>query len=147
MRMIVSWDGSGHALKALRGIVGLFREGAVEHIEIILTVWPPRDVALWSDINERAVLADDLHRAAAEVAAADVRELEDLLRPIARSITSSTTDGHFAEVIGPAIERTRSDLLFVLAGTHDEHHVIAETLQSVVAESRIPTWLLRPPAK
>src|ERR1019366_8549811 len=110
--MIVSWDGSGHALGALRGVIGLFREQAVEHIEIVLTVWPPRDIAMWSDIQERQFIADDLHSAAAQVAAENLHELESIFRRLSPSIRSSTTNGPFAEIIVNAIARSRADLLF-----------------------------------
>lgn len=45
MRMLVSWDGSGHALAALRDVMPLFRERSVEHVEIVLVTWPARDIA------------------------------------------------------------------------------------------------------
>ncbi len=147
MRIIVSWDGSGHAIGTLRSVIGLFGEAAAEHIEIVLTVWPPRDIALWSDIQERQLLSDDLHRAAALVAAEDLHELEDLLRPLAKSIAASTTNGPFPEIIAAAVARTRADLLFIIAGTHDAHNVLQEGLRAVVAASTIPTLVLRPPAQ
>jgi hypothetical protein len=145
MRMMVSWDGSGHALQALRDTVGLFRERSVEHVEILLTVWPARDVPMWSDIQQRQFVADDLHAAAAEVATENLHTLEEILRPISQSIASSTTNGPFDEIIAGAVARTKADLLFVIVGTHDRHGAIAETMRKVVAESKIPTWILRPP--
>jgi hypothetical protein len=145
MRMIVSWDGSGHAMEALRSVIGLFRDRSVEHVEIILTVWPPRDIALWADIQEQQFVSQDLHTAAAQVASDDVHRLEELFRPIARSIATSTTDGPFADVIDAAIERTKADMLFVIAGARDPHNPVQETMRAVVIDSKIPTWILRPP--
>jgi hypothetical protein len=145
MRMMVSWDGSGHALRALRDMVGLFRAGSVEHVEILITVWPPRDIAMWSDIQQRQFISDDLHAAAAQVATENLHLLEDILRPISQSIASSTTNGPFEKIIAATIARTNADLLFVIAGTHDRNNAIAESMRTVVAESKIPTWILRPP--
>lgn len=100
---------------------------------------------MWSDIQQRQFVADDLHAAAAQVAAENLHLLEEILRPLSQSIASSTTNGPFAEIIAGAIERTHADLLFVIAGTHDRHGEIAETMRRVVTESKIPTWILRPP--
>jgi hypothetical protein len=147
VRIIVSWDGSGHALDALRDLVGLFRRQAVEHVEIVLTIWPAREIAMWSDIQSRQLETDDLHRAAAEIAADDARRLEDILRPIAAGIASSTTDGPFEQVIVEAISRVRADLLLVLAGTHDPSNIIRETLRAVQARAGIPMLVLRPAAE
>jgi len=144
MRMVVTWDGSGHALEALRNVVGLFREQSVEHIEIVLAIWPPRDIAMWSDIQQQQILSDDLHRAAAEVGADEVQRLEEILRPITRAISSSTANGHISDIVVATIARTHADFLFVLAGTHDASGVIQETMRSIVAQSKIPTLILRP---
>ena len=146
MRMIVSWDGSGHALGALRSVVGLFREQSVEHVEVVLRIWPPNDIARWSDIRQQQLVADDLHRAAAEVAANEVQLLEAVLSRIAQTIGSATPDGPFVAAIADAIERTRADLLFVLAGAHDASGTIEEAMRSVVEQSKIPTLILRSPA-
>ena len=97
--MIVSWDGSGHALAALKDVIGLFRDQAVEHVEVVITVWPPRDVAMWTDIQQQQFVSDDLHAAAAQVATANIKLLEETLRPIARTMSSSTTNGVFAVMI------------------------------------------------
>src|SRR5471030_3141471 len=99
MRMLVSWDGSGHALGALRNVMRLFRERSVEHAEIVLVTWPARDIARWSDIYERQIVTDDLHRAAAEVTADEVQLLEEIIRPIARSVTSSSADGPYLDIM------------------------------------------------
>ncbi len=146
MRIVVSWDGSGHTLGPLRDLVGLFRQHAVEHIEVVMTIWPPREIAMWSDIQRRQFETDDLHRAAAEVAADDVRRLEDILRPLTPSIAASVTNGPFEEIITAAVARARADLLFVLAGSHDPSNVIGKTLENVQAHAGIPTLILRPPA-
>jgi hypothetical protein len=145
MRMIVSWDGSGHAIEALRGVIGLFRDQSIEHVEIILTVWPPREIAMWADIQEKQFVSDDLHSAAAQVAADNIRLLEDMFRPLSQSIASSTTNGPFAGIINGAIEKTKADVLFVVAGARDPHNAVQETMRAVVIASKIPTWILRPP--
>jgi hypothetical protein len=147
MRIIVSWDGSGHALGALSSLIGVFRQQAVDHVEIVMTIWPPRDIAMWSDINDRQFETDDIHRAAADVAAADIRRLEDVLRPITESISSSVTNGPFEQIITDAVSRTGADFLLVLAGNHDPSRVIQETLEAVRVQARIPTLVLRPPGK
>jgi hypothetical protein len=146
MRMLVSWDGSGHALGALRDVMPLFRERSVELAEIVLITWPARDIPRWSDIYERQIVADDLHRAAAEVTGEEVQLLEEIIRPIARRVTSSTADGPYVEIMTAAIERTNADLVLLLLGTHDASGVIAQTMQTWAQSASIPTLVLRPPA-
>jgi len=75
----------GHGIAARQSVVGLFRDQTVEHIEVVISVWPPRDVAMWSDIRRRQFELDDLHRAAAQIAAENLGRLEDTLRPIAQT--------------------------------------------------------------
>jgi transcriptional regulator of acetoin/glycerol metabolism len=146
MRMLVSWDGSGHALGALRDVMPLFRERSVELAEIVLVTWPARDIARWSDIYERQIVSDDLHRAAAEVTGEEVQLLEEIIRPIARKVTSSTADGPYVAVMTAAIERTNADLVLIMLGTHDASGVIAQTMQAWAQNASIPTLVLRPPA-
>jgi hypothetical protein len=146
MRIVVSWDGSGHAIGVLRSLVTLIREQSVEHIEVVVSVWPARDIARWTDIAERQFVADDLHRAAAEEADIEVARLEEVLRPIAQSIVSTKPVGAYLDVLFAAVERTKADLLLVVAGAHDPSHVIESTLPEVIARSKVPTCILRPPA-
>jgi hypothetical protein len=146
MRIVVSWDGSGHAIGVLRSVVALMRDQSVEHVEIVVSVWPQRDIARWADIHERQVISDDLHRAAAEEAQVEVKELEEILRPIAQSIVSTEPAGPYLDVLFAAVERTKADLLLVVAGAHDPSHVIEKTTLEIVAQSKVPTWILRPPA-
>jgi len=145
MRMLVCWDGSGHALGALRDVMPLFREQAVELAEILLVTWPARDIARWSDIYERQIVTDDLHRAAAEVTAEEMQLLEEIIRPIARRVTSSMADGPYIEIMTAAIERTNADLVLILIGTHDASGIIAQTMQEWAQSASIPTLVLRPP--
>jgi predicted anti-sigma-YlaC factor YlaD len=142
--MVVSWDGSGHALAALQSVVGLFRDRIVEHIEIVIGVWPARDTAMWSDIQEEQFASDDLHQAAATVVAAKIALLEDALRPIAQTIASSTAVGAYADIVVETIARSNANMLFLILGAHDSQNVLEETLRAVVA-SKIVTCILRPP--
>jgi hypothetical protein len=100
---------------------------------------------MWSDIQQEQFASDDLHQAAAKVVAADIQLLEDILRPMAQTIASSTTSGAYTDIVVDAIARSNATILFVILGTHDDHKVLEETLRAVVEASTIPTFILRPP--
>jgi nucleotide-binding universal stress UspA family protein len=145
MRMIVTWDGSGHGLGALRDLLPLFRGAVIDHIEILLTIWPPHDNALWADIRDRQFVSDDLHQAAAEVAATASARLHELLAPLSASIATSTNSGERSEMILRAIEETRADVVLVVIGNHDPSGAIRQGVEDVVNASSVPTWIIRAP--
>ena len=145
MRIVVSWDGSGHALATLRGIGDLFRPAAFEHIEILLHVWPPVDIPRWADIREEQVLSDDLHRAAAQTSDDELSRLTTVLKPLATSIAGRTADGDFVELVRNAVEQSRAEMVFIAAGTRDESGHIEEAVIRVVRTSTVPTLVLRSP--
>lgn len=142
MRTIVGWDGSGHGLAALKSALGSFREHVFDHVTILLAIWPQREIALWSDIRERQLVVDDVHRAAADIASDDAAALESLLAPFTRSMSSIVTSGEFSAVFLDAIASERADIALIVVGRHDHQGLIPGTLQRVVAGSRIPVWIL-----
>jgi nucleotide-binding universal stress UspA family protein len=144
MRMLVAWDGSGHGLAALRDIVPLMRAQALANIEILLVVWPQRANAMWSDIREQQLIRDDIHRAAAEIAINDAEQLQTILAPLAKTMSTTIADGEVAQVIQDSIHRADAELLLLLVGHYDPGGLIAETLQELVRTSPIPTLILHP---
>jgi nucleotide-binding universal stress UspA family protein len=146
MRIVVGWDGSGHALAALREITDLFRPGALDHIEIVLPVWPATDTPRWADIREQQVLSDDLHQAAAQTAADELSRLTAVLRPLAKSVSAHSGVGDAVELLLAAVQKSRADMLLIAAGTRDASGHIEETLQRIVRTSTVPTLILRSPS-
>jgi hypothetical protein len=145
MRIVVSWDGSGHALATLRGIGDLFRPAAFEHIEVVLHIWPPVDIPRWEDIRAEQVLSDDLHQAAARTAADELAQLTTVLKPLTKSIAGRNEDGEFVDIIRAAVERTKAEMVFIAAGTRDASGHIEEAVMGVVQTSTVPTLVLRSP--
>jgi nucleotide-binding universal stress UspA family protein len=145
MRMIVTWDGSGHGLGALRDLVPLLRGDKIDHIEILLTIWPPHENALWADIRDQQFISDDLHQAAAQVATTAAARLHELLAPLSASIATSTASGERSELILKAIENSQADVVMIVIGNHDPTGTIREGVQDVVNASGVPTWIVRAP--
>jgi nucleotide-binding universal stress UspA family protein len=146
MRIVVGWDGSGHALAALREVIDLFRPGSVDHVEIVLPVWPPTDTPRWADIREQQVFSDDLHQAAAQTAADELSRLTAVLRPLAKSVSAHSGVGNAVELLLAAGQKSRADLLIIAAGTRDASGHIEETLAQLVRRSTVPTLILRSPS-
>jgi hypothetical protein len=147
VRIIVTWDGSGHGLGALEQLVGLLRARSVERIDIVVLQWPPKATAMWLDVETRQVLVDDLHRAAAEIAAENARRLAATLAPISSSISSSIRVGEFDDVFFEVMWETKADLLLVVLGSYDPSGIIEETLHHVISKSKIPMWIVRAPRR
>jgi hypothetical protein len=145
MRIVCVWDGSGHAMAALESVVPLFQPQAVALVEILMVIWPQRDTAMWQDIAERAVVADDLHRAAAEVATADAMRLRAVLSPLAAEVTVATADGETIPAVAKAIRNLDADLLLLIIGPHDPSGTIADHLRSIVRDATVPVWILHAP--
>ena len=145
MRIVVSWDGSGHALATLRGIGDLFRPAAFEHIEILLHVWPPVDIPRWADIREEQVLSDDLHQAAARTVDHELSRLTAILEPLAKSVAAYAADGEFVDLVRIAVEHSRAEMVLIAAGTRDTSGDIEKAITGVVRTSTVPTLVLRSP--
>lgn len=146
MRIVVGWDGSDHAFAALASLIALFREKAVEHVEVVLPVWPRVDIPRWADIEEQRVIADDLHQAAAQVAADEESRLTTVLKPLAKSISVRVEVGDFVELTLAAVEQSRADMVLIAAGARDASGHITETLARLVRNSTVPTMVLRSPS-
>jgi nucleotide-binding universal stress UspA family protein len=146
MRVVVGWDGSGHALGALEKLTDLFRAGAFDHIEIVLPVWPETDTPRWADIREQQVFSDDLHQAAAQTAADEITRLSAVLRPLAKSVTARSEVGDAVELLLAAVQQSRADMIFIAAGTRDSSGHIESTLERIVASALVPTLILRSPS-
>jgi hypothetical protein len=147
MRILVTWDGSGHALAALASIAAQFRPGSIEHIEIAIAVWPESEIPRWEDIHERQLVADDLHRAAAEVANEEVSRLLAVVKPLSASVAWRLVSGDLVTNLFQAIEDSRADLLLIVAGTRDTSGIIATHLLQIVRDSPVTTLILRSPNK
>jgi len=143
MRLVVGWDGSGHALAALAGLVGLFRPRAVEHVEVVLHVWPELDIPRWADIEEQGFISDDLHQAAAQVAADELSRLAAVLKPLAESVATRTAVGDVVEILLAAVEQSRADMILIVAGAHDPSGQIEAILSRLVRSSTVPTLVVR----
>jgi hypothetical protein len=145
MRIVVGWDGSGHALTALSGLGDLFRAAAFEHIEIVLSAWPARDIPRWNAIREQQVFSDDLHQAAAQTAADELSRLTAVLKPLAKSVSGDLGTGNIVDLFLAAVQRSRADMVFIAAGTRDPSEDIEHTLIQIVQTSTVPTLVLRSP--
>jgi hypothetical protein len=145
MRIVVGWDGSDHALTALRGLGALFLPAAFEHIEIVLPVWPARDIPRWAAIEEQQVFSDDLHQAAALTAADELSRLTAVLKPLAKSISGNAEAGNVVDLFLAAVKRSRADMVFIAAGSRDPSDDIEHTLIQIVQTSPVPTLVLRSP--
>jgi nucleotide-binding universal stress UspA family protein len=145
MRLLVVWDGSGHAFDTLSNVADLIRSGSIEHIEVVIPLWPESDVPRWDDIHGRQVFVDDLHGAAAEIAGEDASRLLHALAPLAVHIDSRIINGDVVAGLVQAVEETRSDLLLVAAGTRDQSGLIGRAVARLMRESPVPTIVLRAP--
>lgn len=141
--MVALWDGSDDGLEALSSVIPLFGEQTIEHIEIVLAIWPPRDNAMWADIQERQIITDDLHSAAAEVANEDSARIKDILTPVTQSIATSIRSGSVKEVLFELAVETRGTIVLAVLGHDDPSGIIQKTVQEIVSRSAVPTWVLR----
>ena len=142
MKLVVAWDGSGHALDALEGLVALFRPRAFTEAECILNEWPPRETAMWADVRNALPAIDDAHDAAGRVVAGAAQRLRSVVGPLADSTTVSVTDGDPAENIRKAANTTGVGILIMAIGRHDPSGVIAETVRTVVHEASVPAVIV-----
>jgi hypothetical protein len=132
-------------MAVLESVVPLFRPKAVSLVEIVMIVWPQRDTAMWRDIAERAVIADDLHRAAAEVSTSYAHRLRAVLSPLAHEVTIATVDGETLPAVDKKIRALGADLLLLVVGPHDPTGTIADHLRSIINEATVPVWILHAP--
>jgi hypothetical protein len=146
MRAICIWDGSGHAMGALRQVVPLFRPHAFSHIEIMMLVWPQRESAMWLDILEHHLVAADLHRAAAEISTEYGDRLRTTILPMADTVKVSIVDADTVPAIRKAIVELRADLAFLVVGSFEPDSQIAENLRDILREIPVPLWVLHAPA-
>jgi hypothetical protein len=121
----------------------LFRPGAIEHIEIVLPVWPEVAIPRWTDIREQQIIFDDLHQAAAQTAADEVSRLSAVFSSVAESVVARIEPGDAVSLYLAAVKRSRADMLLIAAGTRDASGYIEETLTRLVLSSRVPTLVLR----
>jgi hypothetical protein len=147
MRAIAVWDGSGHAMTALEGVVPLFRPAAFSHIEILMLVWPQSATPMWSDILQQQVVSDDLHRAAAEVSTAYADRLRTAVASTAENVHVTIVDTDAVAAVKAAIVAFRADIVFFLIGSVDPDGQIATNLQDVLHENGVPVWVLHAPAR
>ncbi len=145
MKLIVAWDGSGHALDALQGVVALFRPRAFTQVECILNEWPPRDTAMWADVRARIGI-DDTHDAAGEVVASAAQRLRTVVGPLGDSTSVSVTTGDPAENLRKAANASGVGLLLIAIGPHDTSGVLAETTRALVREASVPVLIVHAPA-
>jgi hypothetical protein len=146
MRIVVGWEGSGHALRALAMIAELLRPSAVEHVEIVLPVWPEVDIPRWTDIHEQQFLSDDMHQAAAQVVTDEISRLTAVLKPVAESVVARIEAGDEVELFLGAVQQSRADLVLIAAGTRDASGHIEETVTRLVRSCTVPTLVLRSPS-
>jgi hypothetical protein len=142
MRAICLWDGSDHAMAALRQVVPLFRAQAFSHIEIMMLVWPQRDTPMWRVILEQRAVWSDLHQAAAEVSTAYGERLRAAILSAAEDVHVSIVDEDTVPAVRNAIAHFRADLVFCLIGPFEPDSQIAEKMRAIVRESTVPLWVL-----
>lgn len=147
MRALLVWDGSGRAMAAFEEMLPLLRPAAFAHVEIMMLVWPQRDTAMWTDILDRQILSDDLHRAAAQVSADYAECLRAAVAPVAERVHVSTLDVEVVGAVKNGIVEFAADMVFFLIGSVAADSQIATHLQEVLRDVTVPVSVLHAPAR
>jgi hypothetical protein len=134
-------------MTALVRSVPLLRAQAFSHIEIMMLVWPQRDTPMWRVILEQEAVANDVHRAAAEVSIAYGNRLRAAILPAAADVHVSIVDEDTLPAIKKAIVNLRPDLVFLVVGQYEPDSQVAGNLRAIMRESTVPLWILHAPRK
>jgi hypothetical protein len=100
---------------------------------------------MWRVILEQQVVAEDLHRAAADVSIAYGNRLRAAIAPAAADVHVSIIDADTVPAVRKAVTELRPDLVFLVVGTYDPASAVAENLRRIMHESTVPLWILHAP--
>jgi nucleotide-binding universal stress UspA family protein len=131
MNIVVASDGSDDAYAGLKlAAEVLFEKKPPHQITVTVIGWPPRLSPIWEKALSARAAFDDLHRAMALVADAELQRLR-LIFEHAGAVESYYGEGDPATEIAALVGRTKADLL-VVGVTRSRH---SDAVHSVVREA------------
>jgi len=136
MKILAVFDGSDDGLAGLRKAASLLR---AQHNEVTaaLVGWPPRRSPIWDRAFSKHPIVDDLHRAMAEVAAAEFERLKRVFEPLGTVKTEYLEGDPVSEIVG-LIRRLNPDLLLAgLTRGIDAESVTASAF-AILRQSAVP---------
>ena len=141
MTILVLFDGSDDGLEGLRTAANLLQTSGPRHeITMALVGWPPRRSPIWERAISRQAVLDDLHRAMAEVAAAEFERLRPILSPLG-SLKTEYLEGDAATEILACVDRIKPQLVLIGLTRGVDAESVAATAFDVIRRSRVPTLL------
>lgn len=141
MRILVAFDGSEDGFEGLRTIADLLRVSGTRHdITLAIVAWPARPSPIWDQAAELQVVADDLHRAVAEVVGMNLTRMQELFSPIG-SIRIEYLEGNpVTELL--ALERRSQAQLMVVGQTRGKRaREVNENALAIIEGSSVRTLL------
>jgi hypothetical protein len=137
MKVLVAFDGSDDGFDGLRMAAGMLSGLGTDHkIALVIVGWPPRHAPIWDRALERNFLVNDLHRAMAEVAAAEFVRLRALFEPLGSILPEYAEGDVVAEVVELAA-LLEPDL--VIAGITRGRNATHANAAALAIVHRIPT--------
>jgi nucleotide-binding universal stress UspA family protein len=141
VRILVAFDGSEDGFEGLRTIADLLRVSGTRHdITLAIVAWPARPSPIWDQAAELQVVADDLHRAVAEVVGMNLTRMQELFSPIG-SIRIEYLEGNpVTELL--ALERRSQAQLMVVGQTRGKRaREVNENALAIIEGSSVRTLL------
>jgi len=141
MKILAVFDGSDDGLAGLRVAARLLREGGQRHeITAALVGWPPRRSPIWDRAFSKHPILDDLHRAMAEVAAAEFDRLKKVFEPIGNVTVEYLEGDPVSEIVG-LIRRSNPELFLAgLTRGIDAESVTASAF-AILRQTAVPALL------
>ncbi|MGH7683171.1 MAG: universal stress protein [Vulcanimicrobiaceae bacterium] len=141
MKILVLFDGSDDGLEGVRTAATMLQATGERHeMTMALVGWPPRRSPIWERALSSHVVLDDLHRAMAEVAAAEFQRLRAILGPLG-SLEAQYLEGDPVTEITTCIDRLKPQLVLVGLTRGIDAESVAATAFNVVRRSKVPILL------
>ena len=137
MHLFIAFDGSDDGFEALRLLVTHLDPAEQRRVSATVIMWPQRESPIWDKALEHAVEVDDLHRAMAEVANAELQRVRGLFHETTR-FHPITADGQPVDVLVNLTNGDPPDLM-VAAVTGGRHRDVVRTaIAQVIERTRRP---------